>query len=93
MQEKTKGQQTTKSECHDLETKDTRPEPSQAAMKMPAEKDALLRISEVAARLKISKWTVYHWVSIGRLKSIKLGGRLRRVREDDLERFIKGDSE
>lgn len=43
---------------------------------------ALLRVQEVAALLKVSKWTVYRWIEEGRLRATKIGrGSLRVFRE------------
>lgn len=50
--------------------------------------DALLSVSEVAARLGgISKWTVYAWLSQGRLRRTKVGGRTM-IRESELAKVI-----
>ena len=50
--------------------------------------DALLSVSEVAGRLGgISKWTVYAWLSQGKLQRTKVGGRTM-VRESELAKVI-----
>jgi excisionase family DNA binding protein len=50
--------------------------------------DALLSVEQVAARLGgISKWTVYAWLSQGRLQRTKVGGRTM-VRESELAKVI-----
>ncbi len=51
--------------------------------------DRLLTPEEVADRLHISRLTVGNWLRSGKLKGIKVG-RLWRVRESDLEAFLKG---
>ncbi len=51
--------------------------------------DQLLTPEEAAARLKISRLTIGDWFRSGKLKGIKVG-RLWRVRESDLETFLKG---
>ena len=42
----------------------------------------ILTISELAARIKISRWTIYSWVTTKYIPHIKLGGRLLFVWED-----------
>ncbi|MCX5888253.1 MAG: helix-turn-helix domain-containing protein [Deltaproteobacteria bacterium] len=57
---------------------------------MPENKaqDQLLTPEETAARLKISRLTLGDWLRSGKLKGVKVG-RLWRVRESDLEAFLK----
>ena len=51
--------------------------------------DNLLSVSEVSRRLGgISKWTVYAWLSQGRLQRTKVGGRTM-IRETELEKVIE----
>jgi excisionase family DNA binding protein len=51
--------------------------------------DPLLSVTEVAHRLGgISKWTVHAWLSQGRLRRTKVGGRTM-VRESELRRVIE----
>jgi excisionase family DNA binding protein len=52
--------------------------------------DQLLTPVEAAARLKVSRLTLGDWLRSGKLKGVKVG-RLWRVRESDLEAFLKGD--
>ena len=58
---------------------------------MPERKaqDQLLTPEEAAARLKISRLTLGDWLRSGKLNGVKVG-RLWRVRESDLEAFLKG---
>jgi excisionase family DNA binding protein len=50
--------------------------------------DALLAVEEVARRLGgLSKWTVYAWLSQGKLNRTKVGGRTM-VPESELRRVI-----
>jgi excisionase family DNA binding protein len=50
--------------------------------------DDLLSVSEVARRLGgISKWTVYAWLSQGRMERTKVGGRTM-IRESELSKVI-----
>ncbi len=55
----------------------------------PETKDApgLLTIREVVDRSALSRRTIYSLIRSGELPSVKIGGA-RRVREDDLDRFI-----
>lgn len=54
---------------------------------MAKAKAELLTVEEVAERLKVHKRTVYRRIKEGSLKAVKLG-RLWRVPEDALDRFI-----
>ena len=48
----------------------------------------LLPVPEVSRRLGgVSKWSVYAWLSSGRLQGVKIGSRVM-VRESELERFV-----
>jgi excisionase family DNA binding protein len=53
----------------------------------------LLSVSEVARQLGgISKWTVYAWLSQGKLQRTKVGGRTM-IRESELAKVIReGDN-
>jgi len=48
----------------------------------------LLTPKEVAEKLKVSEQTVLRWLRNGKLKGVK-AGRLWRIREEDLQEFIK----
>ena len=51
--------------------------------------DNLLSIEEAARRLGgISKWTLYAWLSKGKLQRTKVGGRTM-IRESELEKVIQ----
>ena len=51
--------------------------------------DRLLSIEEAAATLGgISKWTVHAWLSQGRLRRTKVGGRTM-IRESELQKVIE----
>lgn len=51
--------------------------------------DALLSVDEAARRLGgISKWTVFAWLSKGKLQRTKVGGRTM-VRESELQKVIE----
>lgn len=50
-----------------------------------------LTIKDIMRILRISRPTAYKLISSGRLKSYRVG-RLVRIKVDDLERFIEGQS-
>jgi excisionase family DNA binding protein len=50
--------------------------------------DRLLTIPEVAERLHHGRTRVYQLIREGRLRSVAVGPRGRRVRESDLQAFI-----
>lgn len=52
--------------------------------------ERLLTPEEVADRLVVSPKTIRDWLRGGRLKGVKTG-KLWRVREGDLEAFLKGE--
>jgi len=48
----------------------------------------LLSVEEAAQRLGgVSRWTVYSWMSQGRLRKTKVGSRVM-IAENDLEAFL-----
>ena len=56
--------------------------------------DRFLTPAEFANRLSISRWTVYAWLSEGRIRSVKLGSRLVRIPEGEVSRLtghVRGD--
>jgi excisionase family DNA binding protein len=46
-------------------------------------------IDEVMEKIKVSRQTVYNWMNSGKLKYLKIG-KLVRIKEEDLKRFIEG---
>jgi len=56
--------------------------------------DELLNVVEVAARLRVTDWTVREYLRSGRLKGYRPGGRKAgwRVRASDLEQFIEASA-
>ena len=48
----------------------------------------LLSVAEVAAELGCGRDTVYALLTSGALPSVRLGGRLRRIRRSDLNRYV-----
>jgi excisionase family DNA binding protein len=51
--------------------------------------DQLISVGQAAQRLGgISKWTVYAWLSQGRLQRTKVGGRTM-IRESELQKVIE----
>jgi len=57
-----------------------------------SERKRLLRPEEVAELLQVSRRTVVRWLKEGRLKGVRVG-RLWRVREEDLEMFLRVERE
>jgi len=56
------------------------------------EKEKYLSPLEVAEQLSISRWTVYGWLSAGRIRSTKIG-RLRRIAQSEVDRLVaEGDA-
>ena len=54
--------------------------------------ETLLSVEEAAKRLGgISKWTIYAWLSSGRLRRTKIGSRTM-LRESELARFVKDEN-
>lgn len=54
--------------------------------------ERLLTPRETAERLAVSKGSVREWLRVGKLKGLK-AGRLWRIREQDLEEFLKKGGE
>ncbi len=53
-----------------------------------------LTVQEVQDLLEVSRGTIIAWIRTGRLRAFKVGGgRLWRIREADLKRFIRGEGE
>lgn len=52
--------------------------------------ERLLTPDQVAERLSLSVLTVRAWLRSGRLPGVKPGGRVWRVREIDLDEYIRG---
>lgn len=51
-------------------------------------KTVLLSVEEAAQRLGgVSRWSIYAWMSQGRLRKTKVGSRVM-IAEDDLEQFL-----
>ena len=51
--------------------------------------DKLLSPEKVAELLDVSPHTIRAWLRDGTMKGIKLGGKMWRVREKDLEEFLR----
>ena len=45
-------------------------------------------VREVAERFKVSRQSVYDWISEGRLRAVKIGNRTR-IPESALEEFVR----
>ena len=59
------------------------PAPSAGAQRL------LLSVAEVAAELGCGRDTVYALLTSGALPSVRLGGRLRRIRRTDLTTYVE----
>ncbi len=57
-----------------------------------SETEKLLTIGEVAALASVTERTIWHWIKVKGLPSVKLGGT-RRISTSDLEIWIKGNKE
>ena len=56
--------------------------------------EKILTINEACEHLRIKRRTALRWIYSGRLQAFKLGGgRLWRIRERDLQRFIRAGSD
>lgn len=53
--------------------------------------EELLTVDEVAARLKLTPYTIREWLRAGRIRGIRIGSRRAgwRVAESEVERFIR----
>lgn len=49
----------------------------------------LLTVPEASAYLKISPWTLRHWMGAGKIRCVKMNGGVVRLRRRDLERFVE----
>lgn len=54
-----------------------------------AENAQLLTTHEIAEILRVHQRTVQRWISSNRLKAIKVGPKILRVRKQDLNEFIE----
>jgi len=54
--------------------------------------ERLLSPQGIADQLSISRWTVYYWISSGKIASVKVGGRLVRVPQSEVDRIIRQGS-
>lgn len=57
-----------------------------------AEDKAMLKPTDVARRLNVNRATVTRWIRQGKLKATRLGEKLYRISEEDLEAFLNEDS-
>jgi excisionase family DNA binding protein len=49
----------------------------------------MLKPSDVAKRLNVNRTTVTRWIQQERLKATRLGEKLYRIAEEDLEAFLE----
>jgi putative resolvase len=59
---------------------------------MLADEPTFLTLPEAADILEVSRTSVRRWVKQGRLRSIKLPSGHRRIRREDVERILSGDT-
>lgn len=52
--------------------------------------EPMYTVPEAAARLRLSEWTIWKWMSDGKLRGAKIGDR-RVIRESELQRLIIDD--
>jgi len=52
--------------------------------------DEYYTLQEVADMLKISYMTVFRWVKVGKIKTVKIG-KQHRVKKEVLEKFIESN--
>ncbi len=48
-----------------------------------------LTVADAAARLRVSRPTVWRWIDSGRLPAFRVGARSIRIREEDIERVVE----
>ena len=57
------------------------------------ENEQFLTTSEIAKILQVHQRTVQRWISSNRLKAIKVGPKILRVRRRDLNEFLKSQDQ
>ncbi len=56
--------------------------------------EQLMTPEQVAERLQVKPFTIREWLRLGKMKGIRLAGKVWRVRPSDLEEFLRrGESE
>jgi excisionase family DNA binding protein len=48
---------------------------------------------DIAEQLNVTRQTVYGWIATGKLPSVLLSPRARRIRQEDLDRFLAARTE
>jgi excisionase family DNA binding protein len=51
--------------------------------------DPLLTVPEIAKQLRLTEWTIREWIKAGKLHGWRAGVRRYRVRQSELERFLR----
>lgn len=51
----------------------------------------LLRPDEAAMLLRVSRWTIYRWLSEGKLRGTRLGKGSIRIFKDSIDDYIKSN--
>lgn len=57
------------------------------------ENEKFLTTNEVAEILRVHQRTVQRWISSNRLKAIKVGPKVLRVRKQDLDEFLESQNQ
>ena len=52
--------------------------------------EKIYTVEEIAEKLRVRTYTVRGWLRDGVLKGFKMGGRVWRVKESELQKFING---
>jgi len=49
----------------------------------------MLTVKQVAEKFNVSPMTIYRWIRKGELRAFRLSSKVMRIREDDLNEFLK----
>ena len=53
----------------------------------------LLRVGEVATRLKVTPGCIYGWIRSGKIAPVRIGSKVVRVSEEELRNFLTREQE
>ena len=48
----------------------------------------LLRVSEVAAELRVTPSAVYQWIKAGKIAPVRIGSKIVRISKEELSNFL-----
>ena len=57
--------------------------------KIEIEIEKFYSVMQVAKALSVSIYTVRDWIRTGKLQASKMGGRIYRISENDLKKFVE----